>query len=310
MSNNSATNKPYTIVITGAASGLGKALAITWAKHYQQQNKPIAICVADIDSQSGAEVVTELSSLGAQACYLDCNITDAQQVAQLREQVIDKYGRIDCIINNAGVATGGSLKSEPIEQWQWVFDINLYGMVRVCQAFVDDFRAQRGGQIINIASQAGLTPIPLMASYNAVKAAVISFSETLKLELADDNIAVSVVCPSFFKTNLDKSLRSSEPLMHRTVARLFEKADMTAEQIAESIFIQAKQKRFLILTHKLGKRTYLMKKWLPMESYLKRAIKGTAKMVAKSKQAVKSEQAASMKQVDGETQGSTQGDQA
>ncbi|MBR9728904.1 SDR family oxidoreductase [Shewanella intestini] len=276
---------PYRILITGGASGLGKAMALTWAKHYQQQDKPIAICIADIHPQRALETLDALDSLGANAFFCHCDISQDDDVTHLRQQVIKEFNGVDCIINNAGVATAGSLTSEDIAQWQWLFNINLYGMVRVCQTFVDDFRRQGNGYFINIASQAALTPTPLMASYNAVKAAVVSFSETLKLELCADNIAVSVVCPSFFKTNLNESLRSSEALMHNTVARLFEKADLHADEVAQHIYQQAQQQRFLILTHKLGKRAYFMKKFLPVEVYLKRAIAGTARLVAKSRQA-------------------------
>ncbi|XQF91782.1 SDR family NAD(P)-dependent oxidoreductase (plasmid) [Pseudoalteromonas espejiana] len=79
------------------------------------------------------------------------------------------------VINNAGVATGGSLEGESLEQWQWIMDINLLSMVRVCQTFYPLFKQQGSGYFINVASQAGLTPIPFMSSYNAVKAAVIGF---------------------------------------------------------------------------------------------------------------------------------------
>ena len=181
------------------------------------------------------------------------------------------------MFNNAGVASGGSLLDESIEQWQWVFDINVLGMVRVSRALLPLMREQGGGYFINIASQAGLTPIPYMGSYNAVKAAVVSFSETMKLELAPDNIDVSVVCPSFFKTNLDESMRSSNPASHKMLNKFFAKADMTKEDVAESIFQQVDKKQF-ILTHKLGKRAFLLKKLLPTQRYIKNMLNQTKMM--------------------------------
>jgi short-subunit dehydrogenase len=151
-------------------------------------------------------------------------------------------------------------------------------MVRVSQAFMPLMRSQRSGYFINIASQAGLTPIPYMGSYNAVKAAVVSFSETMKLELAPDGIDVSVVCPSFFKTNLDESMRSTNPAAHKMIDRFFAKADMTREDVAESIYQQVQQKRFLILTHKLGKRVYWLKKLLPSQRYINKMLAQTKNM--------------------------------
>jgi short-subunit dehydrogenase len=139
-------------------------------------------------------------------------------------------------------------------------------------------RKQGCGYFVNIASQAGLTPIPYMGSYNAVKAAVVSFSETMKLELGPDNIDVSVVCPSFFKTNLDESMRSSNPASHKMINKFFTKADMTKEEVAESIYQQVSKKRFLILIHKLGKRAFLMKKLLPMQRYINNMLAQTKSM--------------------------------
>ena len=278
------SNAIYRMIITGGATGFGKALALTWAKNYHAQQKKLAICIADLHEQRGQETTEELRALGVDALFCQCDITNQNSIDAMRSEVLQRWQGVDIIINNAGVATGGSLTSETIEQWQWVFNINLYGMVRVCQTFVEDFRQQGHGYFVNVASQAGLTPIPLMASYNAVKSAVIAFSETLKLELASDNIDVSVVCPSFFKTNLDESMRTTEAVMLDTIKHLFNKADMTAEQVSTSVYQQAQQKKFLILTHKSGKQAYFMKRWLPIEQYLKKVIKQTAGLVKRAKQ--------------------------
>ena len=263
------------ILITGAATGLGKAMAITWAKNAP---KPLYICIADINQNRGDATIAELKALGANAFYQHCDITEQTDIDNLRNTIIEKWQGLDIIINNAGVASSGSLQNESIEQWQWILNINLLGMVRVSQTFYPDFKAQGHGYFINIASQAALTPIPLMNSYNAVKSAVVGLSETMKLELAHNNIDVSVVCPSFFKTNLDESMRTSEPAMKKMMARMFEKSDMNAEQVATAIYHQAQQRKFLILTHKLGKQAFLMKKLLPMGMYIKNMLNKTKSM--------------------------------
>ncbi|MGB2742418.1 MAG: SDR family oxidoreductase [Cognaticolwellia sp.] len=264
-----------TLLITGGATGLGKSIALMWAS---QQKSAVNICIADINKERGDATVTEIKNLGADACYVHCDITKQDDIAHLRAAIHQQWQSIDIVINNAGVASGGSLQGESIEQWQWIFDINLLGMVRVSQAFYPDFKAQGHGYFINIASQAGLTPIPFMNSYNAVKAAVVGLSETMKLELAFDNIDVSVVCPSFFKTNLDESMRTSEPAMKKMMDRAFDKSDITAEQVAASIYHAAQKRTFLILTHKLGKQVFLMKKLLPTAMYIKSMLKKTKSM--------------------------------
>lgn len=263
------------LLITGGATGLGKSMALAWAKN---ENTAINICIADINQSRGDATVAELQALGAQAFYQHCDITKQEDIEQLRTVINAKWHGLDIVINNAGVASGGSLQGESIEQWQWILDINLLGMVRVSQTFLADFKAQGHGYFINIASQAGLTPIPFMSSYNAVKAAVVSLSETMKLELAHDNIDVSVVCPSFFKTNLDESMRTSEPAMKKMMDRAFDKSDISAEQVATRIYQAAQKRRFLILTHKLGKQAFLMKKIMPTAMYIKSMLKKTKSM--------------------------------
>lgn len=263
------------LLITGGATGLGKSMALAWVKN---QKSEVNICIADINQSRGDATVAELQALGAQAFYQHCDITKQADIEQLRTAINAKWQGLDIVINNAGVASGGSLQGESIEQWQWILDINLLGMVRVSQTFLADFKAQGHGYFINIASQAGLTPIPFMSSYNAVKAAVVSLSETMKLELAHDNIDVSVVCPSFFKTNLDESMRTSEPAMKKMMDRAFDKSDISAEQVATRIYQAAQKRRFLILTHKLGKQAFLMKKLMPTAMYIKSMLKKTKSM--------------------------------
>jgi len=263
------------LLITGGATGLGKAMALIWAA---KQASQVQICIADINQARGEATVQELISLGAQAMYVHCDITQQGDVDHLRREILAQWQGIDIVINNAGVASGGSLTGESIEQWQWVLNINLVAMVRVSQAFFADFKAQGQGYFINVASQAGLTPIPFMNSYNAVKSAVIGLSETMKLEMAFHNINVSVVCPSFFKTNLDESMRASEPAMKKMMDRAFAKADISAEQVAMSIYQQAQKGTFLILTHPEGKKAFLMKKLMPSSMYIKSMLKRTLSM--------------------------------
>ncbi|VEL97786.1 NADP-dependent 3-hydroxy acid dehydrogenase YdfG [Alteromonas sp. 76-1] len=271
-------NKEKRILITGGATGLGQAIALALSEQYGKNGEKLKVCIADIHEQRGQETLALLTEKGTEAFYQPCDITQDDDVANLVTAIEARWGGVDVVFNNAGVASGGSLSDESIAQWKWIFDINLLGMVRVSKAMLPLFKAQRSGYFVNIASQAGLTPIPYMNSYNAVKAAVVSLSETMKLELAPDNIDVSVVCPSFFKTNLDESMRSDNPAMHKMMARFFKKADMTKEQVAQSICDQVAQKRFLILTHKLGKRAFLMKKLLPTQMYINNMLKQTKAM--------------------------------
>ncbi len=249
------------VLITGAASGLGKALALKWAAMQAE------ICVADINQQAGEQVCAEILSQGGKAFFIPCDITNIDSITSLKECLLSRWQSIDLLINNAGVASADKMEVEPIAQWRWVMEINVFGIVNMCQQFIPVFKQQGYGSILNVASQAGLTPIPFMSSYNASKAAVVSLSETLRLELASDNINVSVLCPGFFKTNLGSSLRTQLPTMEKLLGKLFDKSPINAEQVAEIAYQGESNKQFLLLTHQQGKRLYLLKRLLPRNLY-------------------------------------------
>ncbi|MCC2618151.1 SDR family oxidoreductase [Aestuariibacter halophilus] len=264
------------VVITGGGSGLGRALALAYAARGAE------VCISDRNEEAGQQVLQEIQASGGDGFFVPCDITDSEQVAALAVAVGEHWQGIDVLINNAGVATAGSLEYEDIEQWQWVLDVNVVGMVRVTRAMIGLLRvgatSDTTAQLINIASQAGITPIPMMGSYNAAKAAVVSFSETLHLELARDNISVTVACPSFFNTNLDQSLRSKQPGFDKVVKKLLTRGSMTAEQVATRIIRDADSHRFMSITHPEGRKVYWMKRLLPNRWYLAMVKHKTQKM--------------------------------
>ena len=170
------------ILITGAGSGLGKALALRYAKDGAE------ICIADVNKEAGEAVAQSINSSGGSAFFLECDITKQWDVDKLTMTLAERWRSLDMLINNAGVATAGKLESESMEQWQWVIDINLLGHVRMTKACLPLLRNSQSADkdIINIASQAGLTTAPGMGSYSVTKAAMVSYSETAHLELAHD----------------------------------------------------------------------------------------------------------------------------
>ena len=245
------------VVVTGGASGLGRALALRWA------SAGADIVIADVHESRGLEVVEEIKALGQQAWYFHCDIRNEAHIQTLAEVVGNLWSSLDLLINNAGVATAGSLLEEDIEQWAWVLDINVLGAVRMTRAFFPLLKNESGGYLLNVASQAGITAAPCMASYNVSKAAVVSFSETMKLELIDHNINVSVLCPGFFKTRLDESVRSANPAMKGVVTKLLDRATINAEQVADAAFHGVQKQTFMVVTHEDGKKAYRIKRWFP-----------------------------------------------
>lgn len=257
------------IFITGGASGLGKAMALRFGKAGWK------VCIADLHEARGAETLAEL---GANGLFLRCDVTKEEDLRAASDTLQSRWGGVDVVVNNAGVAQAGAIEDVSIDNWRWIIDINLLGVVRGCKVFTPVFKRLGRGHFVNVASMAGLLDVPMMSSYNATKAAVVSLSETLHNELADANIAVSVVCPSFFKTNLGDSLRTTDPTMRTTMARLLERSPITAEDIADDVFRAVEKKEFYILPHAEGRKAWFLKRFLPRDIYAKVMRKRTARM--------------------------------
>jgi NAD(P)-dependent dehydrogenase (short-subunit alcohol dehydrogenase family) len=184
-------------VVTGGASGIGLALAQRLARD------GASVVVADIE-EGALERALNVLPEGSLAVPTD--VSDAQQVEDLARAVLDRFGRVDVVCNNAGITTFNLLEHQTLDDWRWVFDVNLWGVVNGVRTFVPIMREQgTPGHVVNTASAAGLTgAVPYMAPYAASKAAVIALSETLRaeLEMAGVPIGVSVLCPGFTDTNV------------------------------------------------------------------------------------------------------------
>lgn len=264
------------IFITGGASGLGRAMALRFARAGWK------VCIADLNDSRGQETRSALLSLGGDAHYQRCDVTREEDLRAAAEELDRRWGGVDVVVNNAGVAQAGAIEDVSIDDWRWIIDINLLGVVRGCRVFTPVFRRQGHGYFVNVASMAGLLDAPMMSSYNATKAAVVSLSETLHHELVDANIGVSVVCPSFFKTNLGESLRTTDPRLGASMARLLERSPITADDVADDVFRAVEKRQFYVLPHAEGRKAWLLKRFLPRDIYAKFLRKRTARMRPRS----------------------------
>ena len=161
--------------------------------------------------------------------------SDDDWAAARRRPSSERWGGLDVLVNNAGVAGGGRIDRCTLEEWQWITEINLFGVVRGTQAFVPMLKEQGSGHIVNVASLAGLVHPAGMGSYNAVKAAVVAFTETCGHELAAYGIRASAVCPSYFRTNLMDSMQGSDEAVGQVVGGLVERSPITADDIAAAV---------------------------------------------------------------------------
>lgn len=248
------------VIITGAGSGLGRALALEFAA----MNWNIAI--ADIDRERARETEALVDRRGGAGLVIECDVTKPADLVRALEMVKKKWKGVDVLVNNAGVAAAGYFEKIPLDRWDWIIDINLKSIIHGCRAFIPQFKKQGSGYIVNVASNAGITCLPEMGSYNVTKAAVISASETLRTELSPGNIGVSVACPTFFRTNLMDRFTSSDERQRHMAEKFFEKSRMTAEKIARHIIRSIEQNRLYVITQKDGKFTWWAKRHFP-ESY-------------------------------------------
>ncbi|MEP7090974.1 MAG: SDR family NAD(P)-dependent oxidoreductase, partial [Nocardioidaceae bacterium] len=163
------------------------------------------------------------------------DVTSEDDWASARDWVEAEWGGLDVLVNNAGVAGGGRIELCSMADWEWIFDVNLFGVVRGTRAFTPMLKAQGSGWVVNTASLAGLVHPPGMGSYNAVKAAVVAFSETVSHELAPYGVGCSAVCPSYFRTHLMDSMRGGDPDLAASIGRLVERSPISADDIAVAV---------------------------------------------------------------------------
>ncbi len=193
-------------VVTGAGSGIGAAFAIELA------NRGSRVVCSDIDEVAAKRTVTSITDRGGEAVAIACDVTQLDDVVDLAAQSQSWFGDAPTlVINNAGVGSGGAPIGElPIEDWQWVLGINLWGPIHGCHVFAPILRADSSDTprgIINVASAAAFGAAPSMAAYNVSKAGALSLSETLAAELSGSGIKVTALCPTFVKTNILESGR-------------------------------------------------------------------------------------------------------
>jgi NAD(P)-dependent dehydrogenase (short-subunit alcohol dehydrogenase family) len=235
------------VLVTGAASGLGAALT---AAFLARGDEVLATDLAPPSSDIG----------GAGVDWLRLDVRSDEDWAAALAWVEETWGGLDVLVNNAGVAGGGRVDLCTMEEWAWLTEINLFGVVRGARTFAPLLKGQGSGRIVNVASLAGLVHPPGMGSYNAVKAAVVAFSETLAHELAPYGVGCSAVCPSYFRTNLTASLRGADTDVAAKVSAMVEQSPITAEDIAAAVLAGVDAGDELIVPDEAARAAYDLKR--------------------------------------------------
>jgi NAD(P)-dependent dehydrogenase (short-subunit alcohol dehydrogenase family) len=192
-------NRPVALV-TGASSGIGKAAALALAA-------------------AGFQVVgtsrnSSLVAPGNGVIYLDLDVTNDESVSAVVKQVIERFGRVDVLINNAGVGAAGAAEESSVAQAQSVFDVNVFGLIRMTKAILPHMRAQGRGRIINISSVLGFLPQPYMAVYAASKHAIEGYTESLDHEVRDHGIRALIIEPAYTRTGFEANSAKPDTPLH------------------------------------------------------------------------------------------------
>ncbi len=249
------------VVITGAGSGLGRELALAFA------SRGCRIGIADINLPGAESTLEMVQTRGGdgEAYYVD--VSDPSQVETMADHFFSSFGGVDIVVNNAGVVVAGQVGEIPLEDWDWLTGINEWGVLYGCHHFIPRMQAQGHGHIVNIASAMGLLSFPEMAPYSVAKAAVVSLSEILRVELAPHHIDVSVVCPMFFNTNLLDSLRYQEDFQHKAAHLAFDHSRVSKETVAERVLKGVARRKFYIVPMLSGRIHWAVKRLSPSLYY-------------------------------------------
>lgn len=190
-----------TAFITGGANGIGLGIAQALAA------RGANLMLVDLNADALEAARLGFAGYNVRVETAVCDVAKADAVRAAADKAIASFGKVHIIINNAGVALGGKPGEMALEDWRWIVDINLMGVVYGVECFVPHIKSHgEGGHIVNVASMAGHIAMAGMGPYHATKFAVVGYSEALRAELAGDNIGVSALCPGWVKTSIHKSI--------------------------------------------------------------------------------------------------------
>jgi NAD(P)-dependent dehydrogenase (short-subunit alcohol dehydrogenase family) len=246
-------------VVTGGASGLGRAMALQFAR------EGMHVAIADIEQARLDPVVTELKALGVNAIGVRTDVSKSAEVEALARRVVAELGGVHVVCNNAGVSPLGLAWENTLADWEWMLGVNLWGVIHGVRTFTPLLLAQGEGHIVNTASVAGLISPPNSGMYNVTKHAVVALTETLYHDLGEkgSKVSCSVLCPAYVPTGIADSERNrpaelanppkaktaEEAAREEMLRKAVRSGRLSADDIGAAVLAAVKENRFYILTH-------------------------------------------------------------
>ena len=202
--NNSGELNGRVAIVTGGAQGIGKAIALTLARHGAD------VVVTDINLERAQATAQEIEALQVRSLAIKANVADVSATEQMVKETVDKLGKIDILVNNAGITRDNVLLRMKPEEWDQVMEVNLKGTYACTRAALKFMFRQKNGRIVNIASITGLMGNAGQANYSASKAGIIGFTKAVAREYATRGITVNAVAPGFIDTAMTQAIPEKE----------------------------------------------------------------------------------------------------
>jgi NAD(P)-dependent dehydrogenase (short-subunit alcohol dehydrogenase family) len=243
-----------TALVTGAGSGLGRALCLAIAREGAR------VIAVDIDGETARETADSIEGLGMSCTALKADVSSEDDMRSLAGRVLSESGRVDLLVNTAGVGIGGRIESLTLEDWKLAIGVNLWGSVYGIHYFLPRMIEEGEGHIVSVSSVSGLVGLPNTAPYAAAKHALVGLCESLRFDLAKHGIGVTVVCPGgirtgFFDHMTVRTQGERDEKYVRFVRWIWERFSMSPEKAALKVIGGIKRNKPLLL---MGIETYLV----------------------------------------------------
>lgn len=251
-----------TVLVTGAASGIGLETALAFAG----RGADLVIC--DIDEEGLAAAADRIEHIGCRVLARSVDVSNADEMKALAEEVHQRVEAVDILMNNAGVAIGGPFLSTSLTDWNWILGINTMGVVHGCHFFIPNMvKRGKGGHVINVSSAAGYSASSVLAAYNATKFSVLGLSEALWEELHPHSIGVTAVCPGLIDTPITRNARlvgeMDKPEKREEMVEGYQRRGYTPERVAQNILKAVQKNRLVAPISPEAWGLYYLKRWAP-----------------------------------------------
>jgi NAD(P)-dependent dehydrogenase (short-subunit alcohol dehydrogenase family) len=252
------------VLITGANSGFGKAMAM----HFGRNGWRVAVTGRRPDAvHSAADDVRKAGA--AEVLEMTIDVSKPEDFESAARCIEEQWGGLDILVNNAGIMDSAKLQDITLEQWHRVMDINLWGVIHGCHAFIPMFIRQKSGYVLNMASSAGLFSLPEMAHYSVPKAAVIALSETMRAELSRYGIGVTVSCPAAFASDIlnKEGVDVSRSVTLRALDKDVQSGRHTSESVAAHAIRNMERGHLYDIAHDSMELLWFVKRLMPETIY-------------------------------------------